>query len=81
MVNTKLVDKLYKTAIVQDGVETEHDLIHAFANNILDEVFVKLMNMDSKANHRYYIHALFEIKKHFKNEDKETNESNSSTSA
>ena len=35
MVNTKLVDKLYKTAMVQDGVESEKDIIHAFAEIIV----------------------------------------------
>jgi hypothetical protein len=35
MVNIKLVDKLYKIAMVQDGIESERDIIHAFAELIV----------------------------------------------
>jgi len=37
MVNIKLVDKLYKIAMVQDGIESEQDIIHAFAELIVRE--------------------------------------------
>jgi hypothetical protein len=37
MVNIKLVDKLYKIAMVQDGIESERDIIHAFAELIVRE--------------------------------------------
>jgi len=37
MVNIKLVDKLYKIAMVQDGIESERDIIHAFAELIVKE--------------------------------------------
>lgn len=70
MVNTKLVDKLYKTAMVQDGVESEKDLIQAFAQLIVDECATKLYNMDDKVqgNHNYYKHAALEVLRHFKGE-------------
>jgi len=35
--NTSKVDKLYKIAMVQDGIESERDLIHAFAELIIRE--------------------------------------------
>jgi len=35
--NTSKVDKLYKIAMVQDGIESERDLIHAFAELIVRE--------------------------------------------
>ena len=35
--NTSKVDKLYKIAMVQDGIESERDLIHAFAKLIVEE--------------------------------------------
>jgi hypothetical protein len=37
MVNIKLVDKLYKIAMVQDNIESERDIIHAFAELIVRE--------------------------------------------
>ena len=37
--NTSKVDKLYKIAMVQDGIESERDLIHAFAKLIVEECY------------------------------------------
>jgi hypothetical protein len=42
MVNIKLVDKLYKIAMVQDGIESERDIIHAFAELIVQECIDKI---------------------------------------
>lgn len=50
MVNTKLVDKLYKTAMVQDGVESEKDIIHAFAQLIVMEC-AGLLEKEAESNY------------------------------
>ena len=69
--NSVKVDKLYKLAMVQDGVETEQDLIHAFAQLIVDECATKLYNMDDnvQGNHNYYKHAALEVLRHFKGKE------------
>lgn len=55
----------------QSLVEYEGELIFSkekFAELIIDECCVKLLDMDGKANgnHNYYKHAAIELKRHFK---------------
>jgi hypothetical protein len=61
--NSVKVDKLYKLAMVQDGVETEQDLIHAFTQLIVMEC----ADIADKAE-PYKANDL--IKQHFGVEDK-----------
>lgn len=63
-------DEEWNPGDVVDWSSRYDDELEKFAELLIDECCLKLLDMDEKANgnHNYYKHAAIEIKRHFKSE-------------